>query len=157
MNKIKLFISWMSTRKKENTFQLSTQYLLSLTYQDFNKFRQEDMIRTTKVPTPPTPSTDRPFPSHTSRSKTRPVFLSQHVDMFEESNCHSTEATLLDKDESDPSPSSTVKSASNLLATKRTFTRVHFKFPKVSKKLIIEEHKDAKVVPSTQHSTIGNY
>ena len=25
MNKIKLFISWMSTRKKENTFQLSSQ------------------------------------------------------------------------------------------------------------------------------------
>ena len=45
MGKIRLFISWMSTTTKENTFQLSSQYLPSLTYQDFNKFKQEDMIR----------------------------------------------------------------------------------------------------------------
>ena len=147
----------MLTRKKETTFQLSSQYLLSLTYQGFNKFRQQDMIRMTKVPATPTPSTDKPFPSHTSRSKTRPVFLSQHVDIFVESNCNSTEATLLDKDESDPSPSPTVKSAFNLFGTKRTFTRVHFTFPEDSKKLIIEEQKDVKVIPSTQHSTIGNH
>ena len=75
MNKIKLFINWMSTRKKENTFQLSSEYVLSLTYHDFNKFRQEDMISMTKVQTTPTPSTGKPFPSHTSRSKTRSVFL----------------------------------------------------------------------------------
>ena len=81
---MKLFISWLSTREKENTFQLSSQYLLFLTYQDFNKFRQEDMIRMTKVPTAPTPSTTKPFPSHTSRSKTRPVFLSQYVDIFDD-------------------------------------------------------------------------
>ena len=107
--------------------------------------------------TTPTPSTDRTFPSHTSRSKKRPVLLSQYVDIFDESNCDSTEATLLDKDESDPSPSPTVKSASNLLGTKRAFTRVHFTFPKDSAKLIIEEHKDVKVICSTQHSTIGNH
>ena len=95
------------------------------------------------------PSTDKPFPSHTSTSKTRPVFLSQHVYIFDESNGDSTEATLLNKDESDPSLSPTVKSPSNLLATKRAFTRVHFTFPEDSKKLIIEEHKDAKVIPST--------
>ena len=35
--------------------------------------------------------------------------------------------------------------------------RVHFKFPKDSEKLIIEEHKEVKVIPSTQHSTIGNH
>ena len=45
MNKIMIIISWMSTRKKETTFQLPSEYLLSLTEQDFNKFRQEDMIR----------------------------------------------------------------------------------------------------------------
>ena len=145
----------MSTRKRENTFQHSSQYLLSLTYQDFNKSRQEDMIRMTQVPTTPPPSTDKPFPSHTSTSKTRPVFLSQHVDIFDESNCDSTEATLLNKDESDPSPSPTVKSPSNLLATKRAFTRVHFTFPEESKKLIIEEHKDAKVTPSTHPPQLG--
>ena len=50
-----------------------------------------------------------------------------------------------------------MKSASNLLATKRTFTRVHSTFPEDSKKLFIEEHKDVKVIPSTQHSTIGNH
>ena len=77
MNKIKLFISWMSTRKKQNTFQLSSQYLPSLTYQDFNKFRQEDMSRMTKVPTTQTPSTTKPLLSLTSRSKTGLVFLSQ--------------------------------------------------------------------------------
>ena len=56
-------------QKKENTFQLSSQYILSRTYQDFNKFRQEDMIRMTKVPTTPTPSTTKPFPIHTSREQ----------------------------------------------------------------------------------------
>ena len=68
MNKMKLFISWMSTRKKVTTFQLSSQYLLSITYHNFNKVRQEDMIRMTKVPTAPIPSTTKPFPSETSRS-----------------------------------------------------------------------------------------
>ena len=104
MNKMKLFISWISTRKKEATFQLSSQYLLSLTYQDFNKFRQEDMIRMTKMPTAPTPSTTKPFPSHTSRSKMGPVFLSKYIDLFDESNCDS--------------PSPTMKSASNFLGTR---------------------------------------
>ena len=66
----------------------------------------------------------------------------QHIKIFDESNCDSTEATLLDQDGSDPSPSPTVKSDFNLLGTKRTFTRVHFTFPKDSEKLIIEEHKD---------------
>ena len=138
---MKLFISQMSSRKKEITFQFSSQYLLSLAYQDFNKFRQEDMIRMTMVPTAPTPSTTTPLPSHTSRSKTRPVFLSP---LFDEPNCGSTEATLLDKDESDPSPSPSVKSPSNFLGTKKTLTRVNFKFPMDSKKLIIEDHKGSK-------------
>ena len=157
MNKIKLFISWMSTTKKENTFQHSSQYLLSLTYQGFNKFRQEDMIRMAKVPTTQIPSITNPFLSHTWSSKIRPVFLSQPVDIFDEPNCDSTEPILVDKDEPDPSSSPTVKSASNLHRTKRTFTRVHFTFPEDSTKLIIEEHKDVKVFPPTKHSTIGNH
>ena len=37
MHKIKLLIGWMSTRKKETTIQLSSQYFVSLTYQDFQK------------------------------------------------------------------------------------------------------------------------
>ena len=114
-NRLKLLISLMPTLKKENAFQLSSQYLLSLTYQDFNKFRQEDMIRMTKVPTTQTPHTTKPFLSHTSRNKTRPVFLSQPVDIFDEPNCDSTEAILLEKYGPDPSPSPTVKCAPNLL------------------------------------------
>ena len=112
------------------------------------------MIRITKVPTTQTPSTTKPFLSHTLRYKTRPVFLSQPVDIFDETNCDSTKAILLEKHEHDPSPSPTVKSATNLLGTKRAFTRAHSTFPEDSKKLITEEHNDVKVNPSAQHSTI---
>ena len=103
----------------------------------------------------PTPSTTKPFPSHTSRSKTKPVFLSHYVDMLDETNCDSTEATLLDKDESDPSPSLTVKSPSNSLGTKKTLSRVHFKFPKDYKKLIIEEHKE--IQSDSFHPTLHHW
>ena len=86
MNRMKLLISWMPTMNKENAFQLSSQYILSLTYQDFNKFRQEDMFRMTKMPTTQTPSTTKPFLSHTSRSKTKlvslPHFLTYLVNLF---------------------------------------------------------------------------
>ena len=75
MNKMRMFIGWMSTRKTESTFQLSSQYLLSPTYQDFNKFRQENMIRMIKMQTTQTSSSTKPFLSHTSRSTTRLVFL----------------------------------------------------------------------------------
>ena len=115
------------------------------------------MNRMTKVPTTLAPSTTKPFPSHTSTSKTTPVFLSQYVDIFDEPNCDSTEATLLLKDETDPSPSPAVKSPSNFLETKKTLIKLHFKFPKDSKKLIIEEHKEVKLIPSTQHSIISNH
>ena len=87
----------------ENAFQLSSQYLLSLTYNYFNKFWQEDMIRMTKVPTTQTPSTTKPHLSHTSRNKTRPVFLSQPVDIYDEPNFDSTKAVPLEKDEHNPS------------------------------------------------------
>ena len=112
------------------------------------------MIRMTKVLTTQPPSTTKPLLNHTSRNKTRPVFLSQPVDIFDEPNCDSTKAVLLEKDEPDPSPSPTVKSTTNLLGTKKAFTRVHSTFPEDSKKL---RHKDVKMIPSTQHSTIGNH
>ena len=144
MNKLKLLISLMATMGLGNAFQLSFQYILSLTYNYFNKFWQEDMIRMTKVPTTQTPSTTKPFLSLTSRNKTRPDFLSQLVDIFDEPNCDSTKAILLEKDEHDPSPSPNVKSATNLLGTKRAFTRVHSTFPEDSKKIITEECKDVK-------------
>ena len=56
MSKIKMLISWMSTRKKDTTFQHSSKYLPPLTLEDFNEFRQGDVIRITKVPTDSTPS-----------------------------------------------------------------------------------------------------
>ena len=142
MNKISCSSVGCQPERKKTHFNFLPGAFFS--YQDLKKFRQEDMVWMTKVPTTPTPSTDKPFPSHTSRSKTRSVFLSQHVDIFDESNCDSTEATLLDQDECDPSPSPTVKSAFNLLGTKRIFTRVHFTFPKDSRKLIIEEQRMSK-------------
>ena len=74
MNIMRMFISWMSTGKNETPFQLSSVSLLSLTYQCFNKFWQENMIKMIKVQTTQTPSTTKPFFSHTSRSKTKVVF-----------------------------------------------------------------------------------
>ena len=113
MNKMRMFISWMSSRKKETTFQLSSQYLLSLTYQSFNKFRQEDMFRMTKMPTTPTPSTTKLLPTHTSRSKTKLVSLSHCSDLFDESVSKSAEQNLLHLDELKSSPSSLFQSSSN--------------------------------------------
>ena len=141
-------------QKKVNHISTFSEYLLSLTHQDFNKFRQEDRIKCFKEQAASTPSTTKISPSHTSRNKTRPFFLSQPVDIFDEPKCDSTKAIILEKDEHDPSTSPTVKSATNLLGTKRALTSVHSTFPEDSKKLIIEEHKHFKVIPSTQHSTI---
>ena len=45
MNKLKLFIKWMSARMKNTTFELSPEYFLALTYEDFNDFRQADLPR----------------------------------------------------------------------------------------------------------------
>ena len=84
MNKLKLLISLMQDMEIGNAFQLSSQYPLSRTYQDFNKFMQGDMIRMTKVPKTQTSSTTKPFLNCTSRNKTRRVFLSQPVDIFDE-------------------------------------------------------------------------
>ena len=50
-----------------------------------------------------------------------------------------------------------MKSPSNFLGPKKTLTRVYFEFPKDSKKFIIEEYKEVKLIPSTQHSTTGNH
>ena len=35
MNRMKLFISWMSTRMKNKTIELSSEYLFALTYEHF--------------------------------------------------------------------------------------------------------------------------
>ena len=113
MNNLKLLISLMPIMNTENVFQLSSQYLLSFTYQDFNKFRQEDMIRMTKVPTP-IPSTTKLLSNHTSRSKTKPAFLSHCIDPCDESVCESAEENSLHLDELKSSSSSLFQSSSNL-------------------------------------------
>ena len=82
MNKLKLLISLMPTLEKENAFQHSSQYLLSLTYQDFNKFRKENMSKMTKVPTTQRPNTTKPFLSHISGSKL--ASLPRHIDPCDE-------------------------------------------------------------------------
>ena len=74
MNKLRLFIRWMSTRMKGITLELSAEHLLALTYKDFNVFRQAEMIRMSSEPTspPPGPTTPKtPFASHTSGSVKR--------------------------------------------------------------------------------------
>ena len=81
MNKLRWFISWMSTRMKDTTFELYAENLLVLTYQDFNICGQEDMIRNSSelISPPPGPTTPMtPLTIHTSGSKKRRVFLSQH-------------------------------------------------------------------------------
>ena len=45
MKKLRLFISWMSTRMKDTTFELYTEHPLVLTCEQYNDFRKEDMIR----------------------------------------------------------------------------------------------------------------
>ena len=51
INTMELFTSWMIMRTNLKIFDLPPQYFLSLTYQEFNKFRQENMSGMTKVPT----------------------------------------------------------------------------------------------------------
>ena len=150
MNTIKLFISWLLTRTKGNTFQVSSQYFLSLTYQDFNKFRQENMSRMTKVPTTQTPSTTKPFLSHPSGN---PIILTYLVNLF---------VNLLKKtDELKSSPSSLFESSSNPFELPRpTKTSIPNQLWEVfclkNMKITIEDPKKVKVVNPNPHSTIGN-
>ena len=93
MHKLKLFIGWMSTRKKGTTFQLSSQCLLSLTYQDFQNFRLEERIREDKeqaLPTASTSNTTKPLLSHISGCKLNSLRLivtylrNLHVNLLKE-------------------------------------------------------------------------
>ena len=45
MNKIRLFISWMATKMTDDNFELYAELLISLTREQFNILRQEDMKR----------------------------------------------------------------------------------------------------------------
>ena len=132
MHKIKLFISWMSTRKRETRFQLSSQYLLSLTYQDFQKFRLKERIREDKEqapPTAPTPSTTKPLLSHISGSE--PYSLPHYCDLFDESACEAAEENLLQPQIFIPYD-------------------LWEEFPEAARQIVIEYNKKVKVVKPKQ-------
>ena len=132
MHKIKLFIGWMSTRKKKNTFQLSSQYLLSLTYQDFQKSRLEQRIRTSKgqaAPIAPTPSTTKPLLSHISGCQLNS--LPYYCDVFDESACESAEENLLQP---------------QVFITYDLWEE----FPEAARQIVIEYNKKIKVVKPKQ-------
>ena len=100
MSKLKLFIRWMSTRTKDIKFVLSAKHLLALTYEDFNVFRQAELIRISSEPTATPPCPNRPMTSltrHTSGSKKRQAFISQHDDLLDEPIFESTETLLVQK------------------------------------------------------------
>ena len=78
MHKLWFFIKCMSTSMKDTTYELPAEYLLALTYEDFNVFWQADMIRMMSKPTSPT----TPLTSHIPGSKTRKAFLPQLYDPF---------------------------------------------------------------------------
>ena len=64
INTIKLFTSWMLTRRNQKRFDLPSKFFLFQTYHEFNKFRQENMSRMTKVLTTQTPSITKPLLGH---------------------------------------------------------------------------------------------
>ena len=74
MGRIRLFISWMSTRKKGNTFQVSSQYHLSRTHQDFIKFKQENMIRIFKEQAASKPTSQPHFKKQDNISLPIPLY-----------------------------------------------------------------------------------
>ena len=73
MNKLRLFISWMATRMTDDNFKLHADLIISLTREQVNKFRQEDMKRWYPMSRPShiephTPMTT--FTGHTKSSAT---------------------------------------------------------------------------------------
>ena len=69
MNKIRMFISWMTTKITDYTFELYAQHLLSLTRHQFNKFRQADMIRMNDMSKSTPPEATTPMTTSTGHTK----------------------------------------------------------------------------------------
>ena len=61
MNKIRMFRSWMSTKMTNGVFALHTEDLLALTREQFNDFRQADMIRMMEKTSPPPSESTTPM------------------------------------------------------------------------------------------------
>ena len=119
------------------------------------------MIRRSSEPTLPPPGPTKPMTpltSHTSGSKTRQAFLSQHDDLLDEPDLESTEETPLHLHELDSSPYSTFQSFFHCPEPQRptkifTHNILWGEFPEEVKKLIIEDNKKVKVVNPKQNST----
>ena len=111
------------------------------------------MIRMTKVPTAPTPSTTKPFLSHTYQSSYPNMLtnLMNQIVILQKKQTYLTRMILI-------LPHLFICEISFQFPwNQKMLTRVHFKFPMDTKKLIIEDHKEVKVISSTHHSTIGNH
>ena len=93
INTLNLFTSWVITGTNQKRFDLPSQYFLSLTYQEFNKFRQENMSRMTKVPTTQTPSIAKSLLGHNTKGKLD--YIPHLIDLYDESVCESAEENLL--------------------------------------------------------------
>ena len=93
---------WLVNSTEGKASQLSSQYIRSLTYLEFNEFCPENMIKMIKEQTTQTPSTTKPILSQISRSNPLSS-LPYHIDLFDESACESAcesaEENLLHLDE----------------------------------------------------------
>ena len=77
MNKLMLFISWMSTRMKDTTVEQYVEHILALTYEDFNVFRTADMNRMSSEPISPPPGPTTPMTTFSGHTKGSTVSASQ--------------------------------------------------------------------------------
>ena len=158
--KMSLFMIWLVNRTEGKISQISSQYSLSFTYQEFNEFYPENMIRMIKEQTSQTPSTTKPILSHISRSKPLSS-LPHHVDLFDESACESAEENLLHLDEFKSSLSPPFQSSScppELPASTKTSTsnQPWGKIPERTDKIITEDPKKDKLVNPNPPPTICN-
>ena len=149
---ILLFICWMADRTNGYKIPFSPQYFLSLKYQEFNKFRQENMSRVTKVPA------TKPLLGHNTKSKLDSLPLL--IGLYDESVCESAEENLLHLKEL-KSIQLFVGATTNLFELPKptkTFTpnQPWEGFCLRTNKTNIEDPKKVKVVNPNQHSTICN-
>ena len=100
-------------------------------------------------------------PNNVTGHKKRQAFISEQVDLFDESDCDHGEGTLFDQEEDDSSPYSIFQSSSNSPEPQKP-TKISIpnqlwgEFPEAAEKPIIEYNKKVKVVNPKQHFNGGN-
>ena len=77
MNKIRLFINWMATKMTDDNFELYAVFLMSLTTEQFNNFRQEDMKRLYNMSRPSHNEPHTPMTTFTGHTKSSATSESQ--------------------------------------------------------------------------------